>query len=128
MNPNAALRIFYRIVFAIIGLVSFVLHRDFKKAVTIDGPIEYRYIRKIDKSKGRSDMFVKYNDKQFKVAITDRIYDEIEEGRFPLLYYSTAFNLVFSEWGVVVTRRLFITFSIGFLLTFFPARWLEKGK
>lgn len=121
MHRCFSVKIFFRVLFAIISIISLMGYIIYKPALK-QQPITYQIIDKV-KQGGRGKYYVlsvSYKQTVYKVDITRKMYNEIDRGKFPALYYSQTYNKIVSEWTIEVFMRVFVLFLILALITFIP--------
>lgn len=116
------LKILFRILFICIVLVSFKKYINYSNNVNL--PIKYTYIdTTIDNWRGTSYLIrVLYNGRNYETYITESMYEGIRNAKYPMLYYATGEDDVFSEWEIRRHFRIAVVFSIFLVLTFIPIK------
>ncbi|RFZ90412.1 hypothetical protein D0C36_21710 [Mucilaginibacter conchicola] len=71
------------------------------------------------------EVFIRYENQQYKVGLTDQQYVDIQSGKLPDFYYVQSKNAVIAAWEVRSKLNLAISFIVFFCCTFLPAKKIE---
>lgn len=117
------LKLIFRVIFIFAGCYTIYGHLHYKNIAENTTPIQYTYKMKFEHNGGRGnfyDMKILYNNQKYKLPITRSIFNEIDKGNLPPLYYSAEKDTVFSMWTITLFLRLTILPFLFFLITFIP--------
>lgn len=123
MKSKLMLKIIFVVLFGIIAGYNLEVYIDHRNIVQSSQPIDYIFAGKKIKKGGRGvsyEMKVFYKDREYKLNITSKTFEEIGTKKFPVLYYSEQKDTVFSLWEIKKSLRVTILFFAGFILLVLP--------
>lgn len=110
-------RLILGLVYLIIFLISGSNYLEYKTVIETDKPVEYTVVKTYYTSgRGRSyHMDATFQNRAYRLDITQRIADNIEENIYPDLYYVKTKDKLITNWHITRSRRILI-FSFSFLI------------